>query len=191
MDLVNYKVIWGIPTWNTWPKSTIDKRKVLINYIKKIYFGIFIPVFPWSSQLISRRSLYTFAGILKFANKILKGKKHEHHLLAVVVFSKFNLMFCYYLNAKMTLMYVELKFYFIFISSSNGQRTKRPVFCCRSAAKLLDPSAFIDSEKLFYFGQGLAVFMVNENLPPIGFSDLANPNLTRTLRELYSLTWTT
>lgn len=88
----------------------------------------------------------------------------------------------------MTLMYVELKFYFIFISSLNGQRTKRPVFCCRSAAKLLDASAFIDSEKLFYFGQGLAIFMVNENLPPIGFSDLANPNLTRTLRELYSLT---
>lgn len=91
----------------------------------------------------------------------------------------------------MTLMCVELKFYFIFISSSNGQRTKRPVFCYRSAAKLLDPSAFIDSEKLFYFGQGLTIFMVNENLPPIEFSDLATPNLTTTLRELYSLTWTT
>ena len=83
---------------------------------------------------------------------------------------------------------VELKFYFIFISSSNGQRTKRPVFCCRSAAKLLDASAFIDSEKLFYLGRGLTIFIVNENLPPIEFSDLANPNLTRTLRELNSLT---
>ena len=85
-------------------------------------------------------------------------------------------------------MSVELKFYFIFISSSDGQRTKRPVFCCRSAAKLLDPSAFIDFEKLFSFGQGMTIFMVNENLPPIEFSDLTNPNLTRTLRELYSLT---
>ena len=69
----------------------------------------------------------------------------------------------------MTLMYVELKFYFIFISSLNGQRTKRPIFCCRSAAKLLDASAFIDSEKLFYFGQGLTIFMVNETFLRLDF----------------------